>query len=122
MRGIAVNLRVLLLLVIMALIVAIGVNISQWHRINTLESIVMVRDSLETCKQAVIQRDNAIKAWQSTAYNMLAFNAGDIDADSMLSVLQFNFKPGSGIIDLWLRSISSSKESTKNKAGKAKRN
>lgn len=109
-------------ILILALCATTGMNISKSDRIESLESIIAVNDSLESYKEAAIQRDYAIKAWQSTAYNMLAFNAGDIEADSMLSVLQFNFKPGSSIIDLWLRSVSPSKGSGENITGKEKRN
>lgn len=107
---------------LLVLCAMIGINISKSDRIESLESIIAVSDSLQAYKEAAIQRDFAIKVWQSTAYNMLAFNAGDIDADSMLSVLQSNFKPGSPIIDFWLRSVSPSKGSNENTAGKEKRN
>lgn len=85
--------------------VMLGIALSQSDRIESLESTIARVDSLEVYKQALVNRNNAIKAWQSTAYSMIKYNAGEIDADSMVTVLQFNFKPGSGIIDLWLRSI-----------------
>lgn len=112
----------LLILTLCAICAMVGMDISKSDRIECLESIIAVCDSLQAYKEAATQRDFTIKAWQSTAYNILAFNAGDIDADSMLSVLQSKFKPGSPIIDFWLRSVSLSKGTDENTAGKEKRN